>query len=87
MSIIYQAVEVAFQVYYFLILGRIILSFVKHNPYSPAIRFIYELTEPYLALFRRFIPTVGMFDFSPIVALFALHFIKVLVFTVLGVLF
>ncbi|MBM7855243.1 YggT family protein [Desulfohalotomaculum tongense] len=87
MFIIYQAVDVAFEVYKVIIFARIILSFVKHNPYSPLIRFVYDMTEPYLSIFRRFIPPVGMVDFSPIAALFALSIIKWLVMSLLRAIF
>ncbi|MEG6616460.1 YggT family protein [Peptococcaceae bacterium 1198_IL3148] len=76
MGIVYNAVEVAFEVYKFILIARIILSFVRHNPYSPVIKFIYELSEPYLGFFRRFIPPVGMIDFSPIAAFFVLSIIE-----------
>lgn len=76
MRIVYDAVEVAFEVYKFILIARIILSFVRHNPYSPVIRFIYDLSDPYLNIFRRFIPPVGMIDFSPIVAFFVLSIIE-----------
>ena len=46
-------------------------------PYSlqPVHRFLYDVCEPYLALFRRLLPFLrfGMFDLSPIVALIALQ--------------
>ena len=35
--------------------------------------FFHESTEWYLRWFRRIVPRVGMFDFSPIVALIALY--------------
>ncbi len=76
---IYRIVNVIFQVYYWLIFIRIILSFIRHNPYQPLIRFIYEVTEPWLRIFRRFIPPVGMIDFSPIAAFFALEILRQLV--------
>lgn len=34
------------------------------------------LVEPYIGLFRRFIPPFGGIDFSPIVAIFALQLIE-----------
>ncbi|MTI81363.1 MAG: YggT family protein [Firmicutes bacterium] len=76
MYIIYDAISVAFEVYKFILIARIVLSFVKHNPYSPIIRYIYELTEPYLSIFRRIIPPMGMIDFSPIAAFFALNILE-----------
>ena len=41
------------------------------------------LVEPYLNLFRRFIPPLGGIDFSPIVAILVLTAIERLVFTIL----
>ncbi len=69
-------INVAFQVYTWLIIIRIILSWIRVNPYQPVVRFIYESTEPVLGFFRRIIPPVGMFDFSPIVAFFALELLR-----------
>lgn len=76
-------IDIAFQVYSWLLIIRIILSWVRHNPYQPIIKFIYEVTEPYLGLFRRIVPPMGMIDFSPIVALFVLQLIRQLVFTII----
>lgn len=72
-------VNVAFQVYTWLIFIRIILSWVRHNPYQPVIRFIYEVTEPVLGFFRRIIPPLGVIDISPIAAFFALELLRQLV--------
>jgi YggT family protein len=62
----------ALNVYLYILLARIILGWVTMfwtPPHSltPAIRVIYELTEPPMAFLRRYIPVVGGFDFSPIV--------------------
>lgn len=78
-------INVIFQVYYWLIFIRIILSLriIRHNPYQPLIRFIYEVTEPWLRIFRRFIPPVGMIDFSPVAAFFALEILRQLVLALL----
>ncbi|MDD4237375.1 MAG: YggT family protein [Desulfotomaculaceae bacterium] len=76
MGIIITAVNVAFEVYTYLIIIRILLSWVRHNPYQPLIRFIYEITDPYLNVFKRFIPPFGAMDFSPIVAFFVLQLLR-----------
>lgn len=75
MGIIITAVNVAFQVYTTLLIIRILLSWIRHNPYQPIIRFIYEITEPYLGLFRRIVPPFGAMDLSPIVAFLVLDYI------------
>ncbi|SHI59954.1 YggT family protein [Desulfofundulus thermosubterraneus] len=78
-----RIINVAFQVYTWLIFIRIILSFIRHNPYHPLIRFVYEITEPVLGFFRRFIPPVGMLDFSPLVAFFALELLRQVILNVI----
>ena len=62
----------ALQAYYYILIVRIILSYATMfwSPpagLTPVIRVIYDLTEPILAFFRRFIPPMGGFDLSPIV--------------------
>ncbi len=83
MGLIIDLINVAFQVYGWIILARIILSWVPHNPYHPVIRFLYDLTEPYLSIFRRFIPPLGMIDLSPLVALITLYILRAVLVSVL----
>lgn len=84
MDLVFDLVRVAFQVYSWIIIGRIILSWVPHDPYHPVIRFLYDLTEPYLSIFRRIIPPLGMIDLSPIVALIGLQLILLALRILLG---
>lgn len=69
-----------FTAIYWLIFARIILSFVaafmRIDPYHPVMRFIYEITEPIMAPFRRLIPPVGGMDFSPIVVFLVLQLLE-----------
>ncbi len=79
-------VNVAFQVYFILLMIRVLLSWVRINPYGKFYRFIFELTEPVLAPFRRIFrpsPSFPM-DFSPILAFFALALVqKLLIYLIL----
>jgi YggT family protein len=67
-------------VYLVLIFIRIILSWSPRIPYnrvlSGFLKFVTDVTDPYLNLFRRFLPPVrmgpGALDLSPIVATFVL---------------
>jgi YggT family protein len=67
-------------VYIVLIFIRIIMSWLPRIPYNRyldmALNFVRDVTDPYLNLFRRFIPPVrlgpGALDLSPIVATFVL---------------
>lgn len=76
-------IDIAFEVYMALMMARIILSWIKHNPYQPIIKFIYEITEPVLGFFRRIIPPIGVIDISPIVAFLALGFVKSLIIRII----
>jgi uncharacterized protein YggT (Ycf19 family) len=60
--------------------GLVILVYIVTSwlrlPYSPWLnriqRFLYDVCEPYIRLFRRVLPATGAFDFSPLLALLAL---------------
>lgn len=62
------------------ILINLIFSLGARMPYSRAsnafLSFLRDVSEPYLRLFRRFIPAVGMFDFSPMIAIFVLGILE-----------
>ena len=58
------------------ILARVLLSWVRVNPYHPAAELLYRITEPILAPLRRVIPPVGMVDVSPVIALILLQIIQ-----------
>lgn len=61
------------------IIGRIIMSFIDQTGQMRITQILYEITEPILGPLRRIIPTVAMFDFSPMVALLLLNFLQSLV--------
>ena len=63
-----QLVQTLFEVYSFILLARVLTSWVQIDPYNPIVRILYQLTEPLLGAIRRFLPHTGMMDFSPIVA-------------------
>ena len=63
-----QLVQTLFEVYSFILLARVLTSWVQVDPYNPVIRILHQLTEPLLAPIRRLLPQTGMMDFSPIVA-------------------
>jgi YggT family protein len=59
------------------ILIRVILSWVRFDPYHPISVFIHQVTEPVLAPIRRYLPSTGMIDFSPLVALVLVQVVQV----------
>jgi YggT family protein len=62
--------------YSLLILAAVILSWVRVPRGNPIVDFIERATEPAFGLVRRVIPPIGGIDLSPIVILFALRFLK-----------
>lgn len=75
-----------YYVYLILILLYVILSWLQlpYNVWIGRIRtFLHDTVEPYLGLFRRMIPPIGMFDISPIVALITLTLVYNIVVAVL----
>jgi len=65
------------------IITQLLFAFGLRPPYSRAsdavLSFLREVCEPYLRIFRRVIPQVGGFDFSPILAIIVLGIINSLV--------
>jgi YggT family protein len=73
-----------FIVYIILIFARILISFLPRVPYSRPLRavldFVTETTDPYLNLFRRFLPPIGgggfALDLSPMIGIFVLFVLQ-----------
>ena len=42
----------------------------------PLVRIVWDVTEPFLGPLRRILPSVGMFDFSPMVALIIVYLLQ-----------
>jgi len=55
--------------------GRVLLSWINPTFQGPVGRFLFETTEPLLAPIRRFMPSTGTVDFSPLVLLLVLGFL------------
>jgi YggT family protein len=76
-SSIQNFVHVFILVYVLVLFAYILLSWIRQPlPYSPVLnriqRFLYDVSEPYLRIFRRFLPSFGPLDLSPMIAIFAL---------------
>jgi YggT family protein len=80
-------VETLTLVYLVLIFVRIIMSWIPRIPYNRFLagflKFVTDVTDPYLNLFRRILPPVrlgpGALDLSPIVATFVLIIVSTIV--------
>jgi uncharacterized protein YggT (Ycf19 family) len=80
-------VSALFTVYIILIFLNVLISWVPRMPYNRALRatldFIKETTDPYLNLFRRFLPPLGgggfALDLSPILGVITLFIVRAIV--------
>lgn len=77
MQSLFAALSSLVQIYSFICVVYIILSWMPEMRYSPFGRVLASICEPFLRLFRRFrFARVGVVDFSPILALGALSVIS-----------
>ena len=62
------------------ILLNLLFSFGMRLPYSRwsdvLLNFLRDCSEPYLRVFRKFIPPIGAFDFSPMIAIIVLYIVQ-----------
>jgi YggT family protein len=69
------------------ILLNLLFSFGMRMPYArwsdAVMNFLRDVAEPYLRLFRRFIPPLGAIDLSPMIAIIVLYFVRALVVSVI----
>ncbi|WP_082197932.1 MULTISPECIES: YggT family protein [Bacillales] len=79
------AINTLQSIYSFMIIGYVLLSWLPNARESFIGVFLGKMVEPYLGIFRRFIPPIGgMLDLSPIIALFALRFVAYGLIAVIG---
>ncbi len=56
-----------------LIIIRVLMSWVNPDPFNPIVQFLIRATDPVLEPLKRVIPPIGFIDISPIVALLILQ--------------
>ena len=64
--------------YFFLILMSVIMSWVSTGSYNPAAMLVNKLAEPVLSPFRKLIPPIGGIDITPILAIIAIQAVTML---------
>lgn len=81
-----EMIEMVLHIYTFVILIAVFLSWVRPDPYNPIVRIIRQLTEPAFYQARRLMPRgllrTGI-DFSPMIILLAIIFIRRVVVSLL----
>jgi uncharacterized protein YggT (Ycf19 family) len=86
-SSVQSFIDVFIYVYSLVIFAYILTSWVR-MPYSPWLnriqRFLYDVCEPYLRIFRRMLPSFGPLDLSPIVAIGFLYLLRFVIDSILN---
>jgi len=82
------AISMCFKIYFWMICARCLLTWLPNlNWENPILSALKSSVDLYLKPFRKIIPLIGPFDFSPIIAMFALIFIWRIVLFGTGYLF
>jgi len=74
-----------FTALYWIILVRVILSWVSPDPRNPIVQFLYRATEPILSPIRILLPLGNKWgiDFSPLIAFFGIIFLRRIVLSLI----
>ena len=77
LAAIAKVLDVVLVMFMWVVIARAILSWVSPDPYNPIVRFIHNITEPVLYQIRKRLPlNFGGIDFSPILVLLAIIFLR-----------
>ncbi len=72
-----KILNLAFTIYFWIIFARALFSWIRPNPYNPAIRLVYRLVDPVTYRIARMLPTrIGMIDFAPFILMLAIIFLQ-----------
>lgn len=83
MRMLLYILNTLFTTYTFMLLVRVFGSWFPNFARSKFMRFISFYTDPYLNIFRKIIPPLGMMDLSPLVAFFSLQIMQWVLFSIL----
>ena len=76
LNAIAQLLDVTLTLYMWAVIIRAVLSWISLDPNNPFVRFLHSITDPVLARIRRYVPTMGGLDLSPMVVILGIYFIQ-----------
>lgn len=74
--LLFRVISQGIFLYQILLIIYILMSWVPASRETKFGQLLEKIAEPYLAVFRKFIPPLGMIDLSPIIAIYALNLIS-----------
>ncbi len=73
-----MVLDMALTLYMWVVIIRVLLSWVNPDPYNPIVQFLHSVTDPVLYKIREKLPMTGIgLDFSPIILILAIQFLKI----------
>ena len=75
---------ILFNLYAVIVAVRFVMQIVRADYYNPLAQAVVKLTDPLLIPLRRFIPSIKTYDTASLVLIFAVLFLKILLFKVLA---
>jgi len=88
MAILISTIDLLLRLLTILIFVRVIFSWIRVSPYHPTwgpiMRFVHQVTDPIMEPVRRLIPPMGGLDWSPLIVLFGLNFLRNVIVQVLS---
>jgi YggT family protein len=60
----------------FAIIARALATWFVQDPSNPIVAMLHDITEPIVGPIRRLMPSTGMIDFSPLIALILLQILQ-----------
>jgi YggT family protein len=67
-------------IYMWIVIAKVVLSWVNPDPYNQIVRFINSATDPLFYQIRKRIPiNLGMIDISPIIVFLCIYFLQIFV--------
>lgn len=76
MEFVLQILMTFLTIMQFAIIGRALMSWFDRGMRSPVAQFLVQLTEPIIAPIRKVLPSAGMIDFSPMVAILLIYVLQ-----------
>ncbi len=68
-----QMVDGTLTIYTWILIVRVLMSWVSPDPFNPIVQFLHKMTDPVLEPARRLIPSIGPLDISAVVVLLLLQ--------------
>ena len=80
---LFKLIDLVIDIYIIIVIIRVVLSWIPHNPHNSYIKLIHQITEPPLVWIRQWMPDLGGLDISPMILILGLMIAERIVFSIL----